>query len=317
MMHIRSFTRTPITWSHEAPYGDRVTNVVRWGTHVRRDVLAVSVVHDLDVDISDDGIVLHGLPAVDVSWDECTLALDGAAPETDVSRHRLATWLRARRRLADLIPAVAGDVVAAVDSGLLDRARPLGFPVGHPCHPGAGWVVRRVLGDAVEIGLGLLGLDPARPEEVVPVAPALLAAASLDDTGCWAAATRYLDAMATIAAARWRRDPAQPLRPVGDCDVVTLLASPVLRAALAGASGGMCACVVPMRSRGWTELRRVDPAYAVAAAAATADEDRGFDRPLLVTADEVGLAAAGGRPAEIALRDAESAMPWLVRTPYA
>jgi hypothetical protein len=122
--------------------------------------------------------------------------------------------------------------------------------------------------------------------------------------------------MGAIAASRWRRDPAQPLRPVGDCDVVTLLASPVLRAALAGAQGGMCACVVPMRSRGWTELRRVDPAFAVAAVAATSDEQRGFDRPLLVTADEVGQAVDGGRPAQIALRDTESDPPWLVRTSY-
>jgi hypothetical protein len=79
----------------------------------------------------------------------------------------------------------------------------------------------------------------------------------------------------------------------------------------------MCTCVVPMRTRGWTELRRVDPAYAVAAVGATSDDQRGFDRPLLVTVDEVGLAADGGRPAEIALRDPEYAMPSLLRRPHA
>jgi hypothetical protein len=292
-----------------------VIDVVPARPELRIDLLAISVLHDLDLTVGPDGILLPGLPAVELGWAECERALDGARPGTDPARHRLALWLLARRRLADLVPAGAG-TVPATESGLLDRARPIGFPVGHPCHPGPSWVAHRVLGEAVEVGLGLRGLDPDRPDEVVPVAADLLAAASLDDTGCWGVALRYLDAMAAVAAERWRRSPAQPLRPVGDCDVVTLLASRVLRGALAGACGGMCACVVPMRTRGWTELRRVDPAFAVAAAAATSDEQRGFDRPLLVTADEVGLAVGGGRPAEIALRDAEAEAPWLLRTPF-
>jgi hypothetical protein len=295
-----------------------VFNVVHSVTDLRRDALAASVLHDLDLSPDDDGLVLDGVPDVQIDWTECQRALDGARPETDVARLRLSTWLLARRTLADLVPLAEGSdgLVEVAESGLLDRIRPLAFPVGHPCHPGPRWVVSRVLGDAVELGLGLRGLDPARPDVVLPVSRDLFAAASLGDTGCWNAASGYLDAMGAIAASRWRRDPAQPLRPVGDCDVVTLLASPVLRAALAGARGGMCACVVPMRTRGWTELRRVDPAYAVAAVGATTDDERGFDRPLLVTADEVGLAADGGRPAEIALRDPESAMPSLLRRPY-
>jgi hypothetical protein len=296
-----------------------VINVVRTVTDLRRDALAVSVLHDLDLSPSDDGIVLDGVPDVPISWAECERALDGARPETAAARLRLARWLLARRTLADLVPLAEGTDgrVEAAGSGLLDRIRPLAFPAGHPCHPGPRWVVTRVLGDALELGYGLRGLDPAQPDAVLPVAPDLFAAASLADTGCWSAATGYLDAMGAIAASRWRRDPAQPLRPVGDCDVVTLLASRALRSALAGARGGMCACVVPMRTRGWTELRRVDPAYAVAAVGATTDEQRGFDRPLLVTVDEVGLAADGGRPAEIALRDPEYAMPSLLRRPYA
>jgi hypothetical protein len=294
-----------------------VINGVRTVTELRRDALAVSVLHDLDVAPDDDGIVLGGLPAVELSWEECERALDGARPDTDLARLRLSAWVLARRRLADLIPVgeTAGAVTAR-DAGLVQRARPIAVPVGHPCHPGPRWVVRRILGDAIEVGLGLRGLDPARPDAVLPVSPDLFSAAGLDDSGCWKRAMTYLDTMASIAVERWRRSPTSPLRPVGDCDVVTLLASPVYRSALAGARGGMCACVVPTRTRGWTELRRVDPAYAVAAAAATSDQDKGFDRPLLVTADEVGLAVDGGRPAQIALRDAEVDPPWLLRTPY-
>ncbi|HEY0485682.1 MAG TPA: hypothetical protein VGD72_05485 [Mycobacteriales bacterium] len=287
-------------------------------THLRRDVLAVSVLRDLDLSPADDGLVLDGVPAVAVGWDECERALDGARVGSETGRRRLAGWLTGRRRLADLVPTAEGSAVPVdpAESGLADRVRPLGFPVGHPHHPGPGWTITRVLGDAVELGLGVRGLDAARPDDVLPVSRELLRAASLDDTRCWDAATAYLDAMAAVAAQRWRRDPAEPLRPVGDCDVVTLLGSPVLRSALAAPQGGMCPCVVPMRTRGWTELRRVDPAFAVAAVAATADEQRGFDRPLLVTADEVGLAAGGGRPTEIALRDAEVDPHWPARTSY-
>ncbi|MGE5763139.1 MAG: hypothetical protein ACM3ZF_04415 [Mycobacterium leprae] len=57
-----------------------------------------------------------------------------------------------------------------------------------------------------------------------------------------------------------------------------------------------------MRDRGWLDLRRVDPAFALAAAAATPVDRRGFTRPLLLTADEVAMARAGGHTAADALR---------------
>ncbi|MCW2500266.1 MAG: hypothetical protein JWN87_1942, partial [Frankiales bacterium] len=46
-------------------------------------------------------------------------------------------------------------------------------------------------------------------------------------------------------------------------------------------------------------------------AAATAAGERGFRRPLLVTADEVVQALDGGSPAGLALRDPASGEPWL------
>jgi hypothetical protein len=66
-----------------------------------------------------------------------------------------------------------------------------------------------------------------------------------------------------------------------------------------------------MRRRGWLDLGRIDPAFAAAAAAATEAAERGFDRPLLVTADEVVMAPAGGEPGLIELRDPVAASdPW-------
>jgi hypothetical protein len=81
------------------------------------------------------------------------------------------------------------------------------------------------------------------------------------------------------------------LRPVGGCDVLTLLGTRPLRAALAGGDGsGMRAVAVPTRQRGWFDLRRVDPAFVGAAWAATTEADRGLSSALLVTRDEVATA---------------------------
>jgi hypothetical protein len=109
--------------------------------------------------------------------------------------------------------------------------------------------------------------------------------------------------MGTLAAARWWREPEAPLRPMGDCDVVTLLGSAGLRRRLAASAGGLRTAAVPTRDRGWLDLRRLDPAFALAAAAATAVDRRGFPRPLLLTADEVVMAPPGGQPGQVALRD--------------
>ena len=81
--------------------------------------------------------------------------------------------------------------------------------------------------------------------------------------------------------------------------------------AAAPADGGMAAVVAPMLRRGWTRLSLVDPAFAPAAAAATAPAERGFPRPLLVTVDEVKQVAEGGRPADLALRQRGATdSPW-------
>ena len=102
------------------------------------------------------------------------------------------------------------------------------------------------------------------------------------------------------------------LRPIGDCDVATLLGSRALRVALCQEDGvGLRAAAVPMLRRGWLDLTRIDPAFTAAAAAATSVEERGFSRPVLLTADEVGLAMQGGNPAEIVLRDVALDSPHL------
>jgi hypothetical protein len=269
--------------------------MVRWpeAPELRRCALAVAVLHDIDVLPAIDGIVLTGTPAVEVSWSECRRALGGVEPETDDGRHRLARWLLLRRWLADR-PL----------EDLLERARPFGAAVESPLHPGLDWVRRRVLGDALDIGIGFVGLDPRDPDRVLPVPHRLLENSGVDADGWWPTAVVYLERMGRLAAERLSRTPTAPLRPMGDCDVVTLLASLTFRAAIVDeVADGMRTVAVPMRSRGWLDLSRVDPAFSAAAARLTPPEDRGFSRPLLVTREELQLAPEGGDVVTPALED--------------
>ncbi|MDQ1709104.1 MAG: hypothetical protein QOG49_489 [Frankiaceae bacterium] len=258
---------------------------------LRRCVFAVSVLRDVDLVPLDDGVVLAGVPTVHVSWAELRLALGAADAESGPGQDRVARWLILRRWLAD-----------RHQSELRECVRPVGLPVGHALHPGPGWPQERVLGDAMDLGLGIVGSDPANPDEVVVLPTELLRAAGVSPRLCWHDARRYLDRMAALAIQRWNTSARDILRPMGDCDVVTLIGSPALRAALCSESGGMRTVVVPMRTRGWVDPSHIDPAFAMAAAAASQPADRGFERGLLVTADEVVMVPAGGRPQELALR---------------
>lgn len=269
-------------------------------TELRRGVLAVCVLHDVDIEPDALGVTLPGTPPVWVPWAECRRALAGHDPET-TGRRRLADWLQARRWAADLAP-----------ERLVQRLRPVGLPVEHVLHPGLDWVRERVLGDALDLGLGAVELDPDDPDRVVLLPPPVFDEAGLDQEQMWALARARLEELGTLAAERLRRDTRGQLRPLGDCDVVTLLGSRALRAALARDARGMGAAVVPMRRRGWTQLTLIDPAFGPAAARATEPAERGFQRPLLITADELKEVADGGRAEQIVLRDpALSDQHWL------
>ncbi len=261
-------------------------------TALRRCVLAVSVLNDVDIVPEDAGITLDGAPPITVGWDEVRFAIGDTDPETRAGSELLARWLRQRRWVADRPHAE-----------LRELARPIGFAVGDECHPGSEWVREAVLGNALDLGIGLLGLDPERPDAVTVVPPALLDAAGAHPALWWHDARRYLDRMGELAVQRWRTRPEDVVRPMGDCDVVTLLGSAAFRTALVEEASGMRQVVVPMRTRGWLDLSRIDPAFAIAAAAASDLADRGFPRSLLVTREEVVMVRPGGRPHEIVLRD--------------
>ncbi len=273
-----------------APDGPAADAPAPWPAALRRGVLMVSVLCDVDVQPGEAGVILPGSPPVRIPWTECHGVLAGHDPEGEAGRQRLRRWLQARRWSADLSRGA-----------LVERLRPVGLPVDHLLHPGPDWVHQRVLGGALELGLGALGLDPDDPEAVVLLPPAAAEDAGIDAEAAWREARSVLEALGALAATLVARDTRGRLRPVGDADVVTLLGARSLRVALARESGGMASAVVPMRRRGWTRLALVDAAFGPAAAAATDPSERGFPRPLLITADEVAVVAAGGDPEVLAL----------------
>ena len=284
---------TPVAGSGNEGLKDR--------TALRRCTLAVSVLHEVDMIPTDDGIVLVGVPDIPVSFAQIADAISGLDPAESVAQDRLHRWLRARRAIAD----------KSLDE-LAETIRPVALPIGHALHPGARWVRQPVLGGALDLGIGFVGLLPDQPELVFVTPPSILAAAGIDPSLWWRGAMEYLENMGALATTRWRRDPRAPLRPMGDCDVLTLLASRVLRGALCADAGGMRAIAAPVRSRGWLDLSRIAAAFALTAASIADDESRGFPRPVLLTVDEVSMVADGGRPAEIVLRDpASDGTRWL------
>jgi hypothetical protein len=259
-------------------------------------MLGVSVLGDVDVRPADDGFVLLGVPDIVVSYADMAAAIGTADPDSALARRRLLRWLTARRAVAE----------RSLDE-LAESIRPVGLPVGHELHPGPSWVLHAVLGGCLDLGIGFVGLDSQHAETVVVMPASVLDAADIDPTPWWRGATEYLENMGALATGRWRREPRNAVRPMGDCDVITLLASVVFRGALCASAGGMRAIAAPMRTRGWLEMSRIDPAFAQAAAALTDEVDRGFPRPVLLTVDEVAIVPPGGRPAEIVLRDPASA----------
>jgi hypothetical protein len=264
---------------------------------LRRCVLAVSVLRDLDLVPTDEG-VLTGSGRL-VPWPAVAAGLEGADPDSPAARPILATWLRAVHGLSWRSPA-----------DIMSRARPVGLPAGHALHPGADWVLDRVRGGVLDLGLGLAGIGDD-PDSVLVPRSGVLEACGVDPRTWWPQATEYLDRMGDLAAVRFRRDGSgKPLRPMGDCDVVTLVGSPALRAEIvASDSIRMRAAAVPTRNRGWLDLTRTDPAFVLVAASLAAPEDRGFERPLLITADEITMVRPGGDPVLQALRDAAAPDP--------
>ena len=256
---------------------------------LRRGVLAASVLHDVPVEPGSDGVRVGAswddrAGWTSASWSELATALDGADPESMPGRLRLRDWLRSRAWAC----AGAGE----------RRLVALALPTGHVLHPGDSWVVDRVLGGVLDVGPGLV---PDTGGLAAPLHRSAVPPGRLDLADRWPVLRGRVEDLAERALERLSDDASRVLRPVGGADVLTLLGARVLRAHLATGDGtGLRAVAVPMRSRAWFDLARIDPAFVGAAATATAPEERGLASPLLVTVDEVAVVPRPADPARLA-----------------
>jgi hypothetical protein len=239
---------------------------------LRRIALAVEVLHDVDLTPGDEGLILLGSPDVHVSWDAIRVAAqpsggpDEAGDESEQIA-RLAAWLRARRALADGI-----------------ELHTLGLPTARATEPA--WSRECVPGGALCLGFGY-------GDERTPLPDGVLDHAGIDAAIAWRSVRAELERTGELAAGIDRRHRDAALRPVGGADVVTLLGARSLRSELAAGQGdGLAALVVPLRTRGWRANAISDPVYGRALAASMPASERGFERPLLVTAEEISEVSA-------------------------
>jgi hypothetical protein len=262
---------------------------------LRRLALAVSVLYDVDLVPESGGLTLTGAQDVAVSWETLSDVVD-RADRRSLAAHRepgersrldaLAAWLLACRAVAAL-PHDDPQFVA------------LGIPADHESHPGAEWVRETVPGNALCLGFGY------GPEHT-PLPAGVLEHAGIDPAPVWKHVRAELERLGGLAAERDRRQHKRAIVPLGSADVVTLLGSAALRRELAKAEGdGMVALIVPLRNRGWRAQHASDPAFGPALAAAMPELERGFARPLLVTAEEISEVRAGGDPMRFLSNDDE------------
>jgi hypothetical protein len=211
---------------------------------LRQCVLAVCVIDDIDLMPLVDGVLIEvlrpdGSHGVLISWETVATSVGAEDPLSGAARAEVSRLFRLARLLA-----------TRLDMTLYDILRPVGLPAEHTLHPGVGWLQEVPMGCALGLGLGLLGVE-GDPDTVTLPPVGLLEALGVDIEEAWARSLSYLEDMGAIAATRLARDPVAPLRPMGDCDVVTLLGSAVFRHALVTQDGvGVRAVAAPMRRRG-------------------------------------------------------------------
>jgi len=265
---------------------------------LRREVLAVMLLDDgvlANLDLDDDGVYAPpGDADVFMDWAELATAADAdtAMQSPPAIRRRIARWMRLRIMLAQWAATLGDEYAQHVTS----RVRPRALPADHGLHPGTSWVIDRPLGGSTHFGLALRGYtDDGIPDsECAGLLPArLLDYAKVPSQPAISRAKQYVHDMAELAVDRHRHDPSAVMRSLGDADVPTLLTSPLYRHTVLDGQG-MRSAAVPIRHRGWLDLGRLDPAFAVSAAELTDPDDRGYTRPILITADEITMVKPGG-----------------------
>lgn len=210
-----------------------------------------------------------------IPWSRVAEMLGADDPLDRAPRLRLTVLLLLHRAATVLGPAAP--------ETFRDAARPLALPVGHPLHPGAGWVRERIPGGVLDLGIGVTGLVDG--PDVLPLPPSAAAAAGFDASAEWPR-VRALGGEWSDVALTQLGGPVGPrlvLAGAGGVDALTVLALPGARERLAGP------VAAPARDRAWLGLgrRASDEAYLRAVWMLTTAARRGVLEPLAVGPDGV------------------------------
>ena len=190
-------------------------------------------------------------------------------------------WLLARLWVGQPLEMLTGSLmVVAMASGAVG-------------HPGDTWTQESVPGGVLTLGVGVEGADPQHPDAVIAVPRSVWEHAGVSPEmlqGWWPVLRERHERLGGLCAERFLASPGheRALRGTGGHDVLTLLGSASLRAALAGSDGvGLVGVAVPTRAHGFLMNRMVDPAFLAVLTAAASAADVGVAGPVLVTRDEV------------------------------
>jgi hypothetical protein len=245
---------------------------------IRQVVLAVLVQQDRDdATVSPEGVRL--------------LSLDGFIPWETLSVMAPPGWpWQARVDLVtDLLNAAvwARQPLPLLEGTLRVHAEPLGS-LRAPA--GDAWAVEPVHGGALTLGWGATGVDPDRPDRVVPIADLIWTLADVDVWAWWGAARARHERDGELCALRWATGVLgkDELRPVRNHDVTTLLGARSLRSAVTTRlRSPMVTIGCPTRSIAFLLHGPVDLHFVTLAFEASPPHERAFSHPLLITADEV------------------------------
>jgi len=262
-----------------------------------RFVRAARTLDGVAAEPTPDGVLLGGTERAPViPWAQIDTLLGDDDPLGPRPRQRLGLTF-ALHAAVRALGGEAADVLARA-------ARPLALPAGHRLHPGAAWVVDRVPGGALDLGVGVVRLLPGQ-DGAVPLPPDVAAAAGVAASPLWPGLRGLLERLSVFALDRIPGTGPQAgvLRSVGGCDALTLLGSPQVRERLAacadgpgpagdGPGTGAVEVAAPRRDRVWTGGAAADADYVRAVWLLTAPAERGLPGPVRVTPATVAPSVA-------------------------
>jgi hypothetical protein len=211
-----------------------------------------------------------------ISWPQVRATLGSDDPLDPAPRLRLELLVELHQVLGEL------GVDAAAWLGRACRA--MALPVGHPLHPGRGWVRHRLPGGVLDLGLGVAGLLPGRSGPV-PLPTEVAEAAGITPDAGWDRLWQQAERLGALAGRHLASTgDSAVIRSAGGCDALTLAATHALRDHLLGSTGAAGLPVAaPRRDQVLTGDRAGDRDRTRATWLLTSAAERGVLEPLRLT----------------------------------